>query len=184
MLGKEPISFVIILVVSDFDCLNWMSQETRIVVSYIMHLCRWSDHFYFSVKMFRKYVIYAIVPCIYDCLEIHQKISEHTFSGDPVTVAVNTTLLSVWLGWDATICSFANGRNDLLDIWELFLDIFVASTVSNKVSSEKMSGCSTFRGKLLRYLLSLLLLEPLVLRAADPEELQSSCSKIVILDLL
>ena len=57
------------------------------------------------------------------------------------------------------------------------MDIFVASTVSNKVSSEKMSGCSTFRGKLLRYLLSLLLLEPLVLRAADPEELQSSCSK-------
>ena len=28
-------------------------------------------------------------------LEIHEKLSEHTFSGDPVTVAVNTTLLSV-----------------------------------------------------------------------------------------
>ena len=29
------------------------------------------------------------------CLEIHEKLSERTFSGDPVTVAVNTTLLSV-----------------------------------------------------------------------------------------
>ena len=32
---------------------------------------------------------------IFQDLEVHEKLSEHTFSGDPVTVAVNTTLLSV-----------------------------------------------------------------------------------------
>ena len=65
MLGMELINFVIILAVSDFDCLNWMSQETRIEASYIMHLCRWSDHFYFSVKNYREYIMHGIAPSIY-----------------------------------------------------------------------------------------------------------------------
>ena len=83
-----------------------------------------------------------------------------------------------------TIWSLTVGNALAANAVEL-VDVFVVvSTVSNTVSSENISGCSTFRGKLLLYLLSLLLLDPRVFLTAVPDELQSSCSKMVIRDLL
>ena len=107
--------------------------------------------------------------------------SIHTLSGDPV---VKLFLFSFSWIWETITFSLTKVWNGWLFISCGFWDIFVVSTVSNSVSSEYISGCSIFLGKLLRYLLSLLLLDPRAFRAALPEELQSNCSKMVIRDLL